>query len=165
MAQELEVEAALERNQGLLNLSALSAPQASVSAHLQNLDPVISSIRDALDVAISVSIPALVKLAVKEATMPKAKPRGKRARSPSPATPLFWLLRTSFSSSPCKRSRKTKHLEPRSRRKHTKAAKRRAAKRCPDSSSISSSTSSSSSEPEEGELSGKEAEETGCKSS
>lgn len=95
------VDTVLEGGQGLLNLTAPSASQASVSAHLQSLDPVIS-FKVALDAAVSVSIPALIKLAVKEATMPKPKARGKRACSPRPVSPLLRLLRTPSNPPPLK---------------------------------------------------------------
>lgn len=80
-----------------MNLTVPSASQNSPGAQIQHFEPVISSLRDALDAAVSASIPALVKSAVKEATMSKPRSRGKRALSPSPfSSPLRRLRSPSY---------------------------------------------------------------------
>lgn len=144
----------MEGGKRLSNLTAPGVSQTSASTQL-NLNPVISSFRDALDAAVSVSIPALVKSAVTEATTTKSRLRGKRARSPSSITPHLLFLRTLFNTPLTKKSCKTKHLEHRSKHKCTKVPKRHRSKHHQDSSS-SPAISSSLSGSEEGELSGTE---------
>lgn len=111
------------------------------------MQPMISSIQEALSLAVSSSIPALVKSAIKEATSQpdhkRKQANRKRSRSSSSDSSRSSLPEMS-PPSPHKRTRKTKHLDKKSKRKLSKAA-RRGTKRKGLSSSSSSSPSELSS--------------------
>lgn len=86
MAQGQGTDPQLEGDEGSSNLTAPSISQASGSAPYHALDPVItvSSLREAVDDAMSTHMPSLIKKAVKEVSKTKAKPKTKRPYSPGP---------------------------------------------------------------------------------
>lgn len=73
MAKHQGTDSQLEGKEGSLNLTAPSVSHVSVSSHDQNLVITASSLREAVDDAMSARLPSLIKKALMEASKPKPK--------------------------------------------------------------------------------------------